>query len=103
MFRKIASFSRIVLGRPYFRPIVTTAALCVIPLMAQAQEPRPPCLIDVPVYGPTGDNLEFKVTRVMPFNQKDRNLLAINTEGSKITASGSRISIPFADVLGREI
>ncbi len=81
-------------------------ALLLVTGMAGAEEPRPPCILDVPVYGPFGDRLPFRVTRVTPVGaegDKSFDLLSTKVDGIIATSNGDRIFFPSDRILGRFI
>ena len=83
------------------KPTIASMALFLLAaLAAHAQEPPPPCILEVPVYGPFGDRLPFRVIRVTPENDKSLNLLSIERDGVKITSKGDRIFFSSNRIVG---
>jgi hypothetical protein len=70
--------------------------------VARGEQPSEPCVLDVPVYGPTGSKLAFKITRVTGEGNPSVNLLSVHGDGIKFSAAGDRLLFPKA-LLGRSI
>jgi hypothetical protein len=68
-----------------------------------AQEPQPACVLEVPVYDPSGGRLAFRVIRVSPADHKDIDLLSTDHAEIRATASGDKIFFSSKRVVGREI
>lgn len=64
--------------------------------VTQGQTPRGACTLDIPVYGPTGIRLGFRVARVSPVGKGDVDLLAMAGTGIQVRASGTRVTFPVA-------
>jgi len=83
--------------------IVALVLLFMGALPLRAQEPAPPCILEIPVYGPLGDRLPFHVKRVSPVQNKSLNLLAVPRDGVKTTSSGDRILFSSGKIVGRAL
>jgi hypothetical protein len=83
--------------------VMQLALVLVTVVAAEAQEPPPPCTLDVPVYSPTGSQLPFRITRVTSANEKNRNLLSIISSEIQVSKDGTRISFQSNRIVGREI
>lgn len=84
--------------------LITTFVLFLLSAAASnAQEPAAPCVLEVPVYSPSGDLLPFRVTRVTPWKDKGRNLLSIGRVFKTTTANGYRIIFSSDRIVSREI
>ena len=58
-----------------------------------ADDPRPPCFLELPVYDPTGNQLDFRVTGVVKEGDKTADFL--RTQGEfRMTVSGDRVYFP---------
>jgi hypothetical protein len=73
-------------------------------LLAQvtlAVEPPPPCILEVPVYGPFGDRLPFKVTG-LAFEEGGRkvDLLGRQIDGIAFTSKGDRVFFSSDRIVG---
>src|SRR5882762_8741444 len=66
-------------------------SLLLGPPLARSQEPKPPCILEIPVYGPLGDRLSFVVSRVTLEGDNSVNLLSVVRDGLKVTRSGDKI------------
>lgn len=103
MLLALALFSAKRLART-FTPWISAAALfLVVPVISNAQEPQPPCVLMVPVYGPFGDRLPFRITRVSPEENRNLNLLSAERNGFKLTGNGDTILFPTTEIVGRAI
>jgi len=74
----------------------------LLALVVRGEGPSEPCVLDVPVYGPTGSKLAFKITRVAGDGNPNANLLSVHGDGIKFGAAGDRLLFPKA-LLGRSI
>lgn len=61
-----------------------------------------PCILEVPVFGPTGSKLDFKITALMADADSDVNVLAAPSRDAKFGAVGSRLLFP-KPMLGRSV
>jgi hypothetical protein len=57
-------------------------------------ETRPPCSVELPVYDPVGNRLDFEIAEVRPENEKQIDLLAVSDPEFRMTASGDRLYFP---------
>lgn len=52
------------------------------------------CTLDVPVYGPTGAQLAFRISRVSPFGRNNVDLLAMPGSGFQVQVPETRLAFP---------
>jgi hypothetical protein len=71
--------------------------------VCRAQEPQAPCVVDIPVYSPSGTILPFRVTEVNTSGEKTVNLLTEKNAGVKITNNGRTIVFSSERIISRNI
>jgi hypothetical protein len=94
--------------RLYVLPNVRAWLPCLALLLslaphARAQELQPPCIVDVPVYGPSGDPLPFKVVSVSPADGNTTNLLSVRRAGISTKNSDHTIFVSSKKLVGSPI
>ncbi|HKW65235.1 MAG TPA: hypothetical protein VJN89_21970 [Candidatus Acidoferrum sp.] len=67
-----------------------------------AQQPPAPCVVEIPVYGPSGDRLSFQIESVSPKGNSNVNLLSIANDELRTTAKLGRISFSSGKVVGHD-
>jgi len=86
------------------RQLISAFAVFLLSATAsKAQEPAPPCVVEVPVYSPSGYLLPFRVTRVTPSQDKASDLLSIGRVFKTTTANGYRVIFSSDKIVSREI
>lgn len=83
--------------------IVILVPILLHPAICEAQEPPAPCIVDVPVYGPSGDLLLFRVTRVTAKEDPATNVLSLKGAGVKTTRDGRGVIFSSDRIVSREI
>lgn len=104
------------LGGAAIRRIARLALLMGMPAAVGCCEPLPPCFVDLPVFGPTGDELEFEIVSVSVEGMPGVDLLSTTQRRHRdyrVFARGSRLyygrilvfkwplQVTFRDVKGR--
>jgi hypothetical protein len=69
---------------------------------ARANQSEEPCVLEVPVYGPTGNKLDFKITGILDEPDSHVTPLPSPANGVKFGAVGNRFFFP-KPMLGRSI
>src|SRR6266542_320310 len=73
----------------YLLPLLAVLSSC-------ARGESLPCSLDVPVYGPKGERLQFSITAVRPEGQENLNLLTVREKEYHVEAKGDRLYFQHA-------
>ena len=85
------------------RTILVAALTLISAAVVAAQEPSAPCVVEIPVYGPSGDRLSFQIESVSPQGNANVNLLSVTNNELKTTAKLDRIAFSSGKIVGRSI
>ena len=77
---------------------ISCLSLLLLAIPAHAQ-PQRPCFLELPVYDPLGNRLQFRVTRVSPDDKPTLNLLTLRPKD--IAANEDRVLFSDHSLLGR--
>lgn len=99
----MCSISRIrTTWRPQNLSPIRLVGILLVSFASMGRADEQPCVLEVPVFGPTGSKLDFKITALMGDADSDVNALASPSRGAKFGAVGSRLLFP-KPMLGRSV
>jgi hypothetical protein len=85
------------------KKLILVTALLYGTWSARSEEPPEPCILEVPVYGPTGARLEYKISAVTGDIDPSINLLSVRIPGTRFKAEGNRLLFSPKAMLKRSI
>jgi len=78
-------------GHAYIRGQIVLLLILILGNQLAKAAQLPACSLDVPVYGPKGERLPFKITAATLEGEKDTDLFTIRQEEYRVLARGDRL------------